>query len=89
MREFVRAPHEIWSSWRDGTKLVGVERGFDNFSAQLMDLSGRYASFQKDDVTSIQREYRSLMPANYGRLFSARELDDLIAYLAGLRGGER
>jgi len=74
---------------RDGKKIVGVERGFDNFSAQLMDTSGRYYSFQKENVMSIQREYRSLMPSNYSRLFSARELDDLIAFLAGLGGGDR
>jgi cytochrome c oxidase cbb3-type subunit 3 len=73
---------------RDGKKITGVERGFDNFSAQLMDISGRYYSFQRDSVMSIQREYRSLMPSNYGGLFSANELDDLIAYLASL-GGEQ
>jgi putative heme-binding domain-containing protein len=72
---------------RDGRKIVGVERGFDNFSAQLIDVSGRYYSLQKDDVTSIQREYRSLMPLNYGRLFSEAELTDLLAFLASLRGG--
>jgi cytochrome c oxidase cbb3-type subunit III len=74
---------------REGKKITGVERGFDNFSAQLMDLSGRYYSFQKDKVASIQREYRSLMPSNYSRLFSARELDDLLAFLASLGGGDR
>jgi putative heme-binding domain-containing protein len=74
---------------RDGKKIIGVERGFDNFSAQLMDTSGGYYSFQKENVISIQREYRSLMPSNYSRLFSARELDDLIAFLAGLGGGDR
>src|SRR2546427_6972174 len=74
---------------RDGKKITGVERGFDNFSAQLMDISGRYYSFQKENVVSIQREYRSLMPSNYSRLFSMRELDDLLAFLASLGGGER
>jgi putative heme-binding domain-containing protein len=74
---------------RDGRKIIGVERGFDNFSAQLMDVSGRFYSFQKDDVMSLQREYRSLMPSNYSQLFNARELDDLLAYLAGLGGSER
>lgn len=74
---------------RDGKTITGVEKGFDNFSAQFMDLSGRYYSFQKDDVTSVQREYRSLMPLNYGRLFSDHELEDLLAFLAGLRGGQR
>ena len=71
---------------RDGKKIDGVEKGFDNFSAQLMDVSGRYYSFMKDDVTSIEREYRSLMPSNYSRLLAAREMDDLLAYLAGLTG---
>ena len=73
---------------RDGKKITGVEKGFDNFSAQFIDLSGRYYSFFKDDVTSLQREYRSLMPSNYGQLFDRRELDDLLAYVASL-GVER
>jgi putative heme-binding domain-containing protein len=76
-------------STRDGKKLTGIERGFDNFSAQFMDLTGRYYSFQKDDVASMQREFRSLMPLNYGRLFTPQELDDLLAYLAGLGGPNR
>jgi len=74
---------------RDGKKIVGIEKGFDNFSARLIDLSGQYYSFNKEDVTSIQHEYRSLMPANYGRLFGERELEDLVAFLAGLGGGGR
>jgi putative heme-binding domain-containing protein len=74
---------------RDGKTITGVEKGFDNFSTLLMDLSGRLYSFQKDEVTSAERQYRSLMPLDYGRLLSERELDDLLAFLAGLRGGER
>ena len=74
---------------RDGKKIVGLDKGWDNFSARLMDLSGHYYSFQKDEVNSAQREFRSLMPANYGKLFTNRELEDLLAYLASLGGGER
>jgi putative heme-binding domain-containing protein len=74
---------------RDGRKVTGVEKGFDNFWAALMDLSGRYYSFQRDAVSSVQREYRSLMPSNYARLFSDRELEDLVAFLAGLDGGKQ
>ena len=73
---------------RDGRKIVGVEKGFDNFWAALMDTSGRYYSFQRDEVTSITREYRTLMPSNYGRLFNDRELENLVAFLAGLDGGK-
>jgi putative heme-binding domain-containing protein len=69
---------------RDGKKVVGVQRGFDNFSAQLMDARENYYSFLKSDVTSLTREFHSLMPAGYGKMFSSSELDDLVAYLAGL-----
>ena len=72
----------------DGTKLTGVERGFDNFSAQLVDTAGNYYSFFRTDVASIERENRSLMPADYGQRLLPAEVDDLIAYLAGLRGTE-
>jgi len=73
----------------DGKKITGLNKGLDNFSARLMDLSGHYYSFQKDDVTSIQREDRSLMPDTYKGMFSPQKLDDLVAYLAGLGGGQR
>jgi len=73
---------------RDGRKIVGVERGLDNFSGQLMDLSGNYYSFLKEDVSSMQREFRSLMPSTYGQLLSESEINDLLAYLSTLRGGQ-
>jgi putative heme-binding domain-containing protein len=73
---------------KDGKKIVGVQRGFDNFSAQLMDVGEKFYSFQKSDVTSMKREFRSLMPDNYSKMFSDAELNDLVAYLAGLRGPE-
>jgi putative heme-binding domain-containing protein len=72
----------------DGTKLSGVDRGLDNFSVQLMDLEGNYYSFFRTDVASIKREDRSLMPADYGQRLKPAEIDDLVAYLAALRGTE-
>ena len=71
---------------RDGKKIVGVERNFDNFSAQLVDLAGKYYSFQREDVISMQREPRSLMPSTYGKTLSESEVNDLLAYLHSLRG---
>jgi putative heme-binding domain-containing protein len=73
---------------RDGKTIVGVEKSYDNFSAQLMDLSGKYYSFLREDVTSMQREPRSLMPSTYERLLKADEINDLVAYLISLRGGQ-
>jgi len=71
---------------RDGQKITGVQKNFDNFSAQLIDANERIHSFAKSEVASIKREFRSMMPAGYGKLFSESELDDLVAYLATLRG---
>ncbi len=70
---------------RDGRNVTGVERNLDNFSAQLVDLSGKYYSFLREDVTSIARENRSLMPS-YEKVLAPGELDDLLAYLISLRG---
>ncbi|MGH9662474.1 MAG: c-type cytochrome [Bryobacteraceae bacterium] len=75
---------------RDGKKITGVQRGFDNFSAQLMDAQDNYFSFLKSDVTSIDRQFRSIMPDTYGKQLGAAEIDDMIAYMHGLgRGGAR
>jgi putative heme-binding domain-containing protein len=74
---------------KDGRKIVGTQRAYDDFSAQLMDASENYYSFQKSDVASITQEYRSLMPSTFGRLFNESELNDLVAYMASLRGARR
>jgi putative heme-binding domain-containing protein len=74
---------------RDGRKIVGTQRAYDDFSVQLMDASETYYSFQRSDVMSIKQDYTSLMPNTYVRLFSASELGDLVAYLASLRGTRR
>ena len=96
LRESVVAPSEdltpgyfaVTVVGRDGKRITGVQRGFDNFSAQLVDMSGVFHSFQRSEVQSMEREYRSVMPDSYGRMFNPAELDDLVAYLASLRGGE-
>ena len=74
---------------RDGKRIVGEQRSYDDFSVQLMDASETYHSFQKSDVTSIKQEYKSLMPDTYGKLFSDGELNDVVAYMASLRGTRR
>jgi len=97
LRESVLSPSEdltpgyftVTVVTREGRKIEGVQRAFDNFSAQLMDAKENFHSFLKSDVASLKREYRSLMPDNYGKLFSASELNDLLAYLVSLRGEDQ
>ena len=71
---------------KDGKKITGIERGLDNFTAQLTDLAGNFYSFDKDAVRSVTREPKSLMPGNYSSLFTEQELNHLLAYLLTLKG---
>lgn len=72
----------------DGATIQGVQLGYDNFSAQLLDVQNRYHSYWRDEARQITRSRESLMPA-YGGTFTATELDDLVAYLSGLGRGEK
>jgi len=71
---------------RDGRRLVGVAKRLDNFSVELMDPVEKLHSFPRSALLSVSRENRSLMPDSYDHLFSAPELNDLLAYLSSLRG---
>ncbi len=57
----------------------------DTFTIQVKDAGGRFQSFNKLDLTKVERlPKESMMPTYKGRLQPA-QLDDLVAYLAGLR----
>jgi putative heme-binding domain-containing protein len=66
---------------RDNRKITGVQRWLDNFSTRLIDDSGEEHTFLRDEVKSVSREMRSIMPADYGQKFSAKEIGDVVAYI--------
>jgi cytochrome c oxidase cbb3-type subunit 3 len=67
----------------DGKRVVGIRINEDTFTVQIRDQSQRFMSFDKNEVKSVNREAKSLMPS-YDKLPS-EELDDLLAYLSTLR----
>ena len=70
----------------NGAEIRGIRLGEDVFWIHIRDASGRVHVLEKSDLSRLDRELEAtLMPA-YGSRFSATELDDLIAYLASLRG---
>lgn len=71
---------------REGDTVRGIGLGYDDFSAQLMDASGKFWSFLREDVNSIEREFVSLMPDSYGETLAEDEQRDLLAYMQTLRG---
>ena len=84
-----RGGGEFGPKWHESARKQDRQRAYDDFSVQLMDAAENYYSFEKSDVISIKQEYKSLMPDTYGKLFSESELNDLVAYMASLRGTRR
>ena len=70
----------------DGKEVSGVRVNEDAFTIQLRDVTNRLVSLDKASLRSLDKMTgRSLMPA-YDHTFTAAELDDVIAYLASLKG---
>lgn len=68
-------------STRRGKVVKGIIRNEDNFSIQLQSLDGDFHLLRKADLASISRQPRSLMPDDYGSRISAKDLNDLIAFM--------
>lgn len=69
---------------RSGAAVRGVRVSEDAFWVHIRDTSGRLHAFRVGELAELQREAgASLMPAY---ALSVTELDDLVAYLASLRG---
>lgn len=69
---------------RDGGIVRGVLRNEDRYSIQLLDEFENLRSFQKTDLSAIEKPEESLMPP-LSSFFRGRDLDDLVAYLYSLR----
>jgi cytochrome c oxidase cbb3-type subunit 3 len=71
---------------KDGRDLIGVRLNEDAFSIQIRDLSDRIHSFFKSELMELHKDPgKSPMPS-YRGVFSEKELDDVVAFLASLRG---
>jgi cytochrome c oxidase cbb3-type subunit 3 len=73
---------------RDGLRIVGVAKNEDAFSLQLLGQDDQFHLFLKKDLREVLHERRSLMPAYTEQMLNHDELQDLLAFLTGLRGWE-
>ena len=72
-----------------GEKITGARLNEDPFSIQIRDLQGRVRSFFKSELAELHKDWgKSLMPS-YRDVLSNEEINDLVAYLASLRGDRR
>jgi len=71
-----------------GPPVKGIRLAEDPFTIQLIDIAGRLHSFRRSDLKNLNKlAKKSPMPA-YGNL-SATDLDNLVAYLASLKGNQQ
>jgi len=68
---------------KDGKRLQGVQRGYDFFSAQFIDVDGHFHSYYKSDVKELTRAEKSLMPS-YAKTLTPAEINDVVTFLYGL-----
>jgi putative heme-binding domain-containing protein len=72
----------------DGRRFTGARVNEDTFSIQIRDTTGRIQSFLKEELRELHKDWgKSPMPS-YRDVFSKTELEDVVAYLASLRGDE-
>lgn len=69
-----------------GQRVRGVRLNEDSFSIQLRDAASRFHSFRKSEIKELKKEFGVSTMPSYKETFTAPEIDDLVAYLASLRG---
>ncbi len=69
-----------------GAAVRGVRVSEDAFWVHIRDTSGRLHAFRLADLAELQREAGASLMPSYGTALSASDVDDVVAYLASLRG---
>ncbi|MBK5292382.1 MAG: c-type cytochrome [Acidobacteriia bacterium] len=90
------APNEevSWDYWSllgrtaAGERIAGLRLNEDTYSFQILDSQGKLRSVAKPDLAEHQIDRTSPMPSVEGKL-KPDQFEDLVAYLASLRGAQQ
>lgn len=69
-----------------GQHVRGVRANEDTFSVQIRDAGGRYHSFRKSELKELRKLKGQTPMPSFRDALAGSELEDIVAYLAGLRG---
>ena len=64
-----------------GESLSGVLRNEDNFTMAIQSEDGRYHLFAKSDLKNVRYSGHSLMPRDFAKRLTPKELDDLVSFI--------
>jgi len=71
-----------------GAEVRGIRVNEDVFWIHIRDASGNVHTLQKSELARLDRELEATLMPSYDSRLSAAQLDDLVAYLATLRGAK-
>jgi putative heme-binding domain-containing protein len=83
MKEFTEEYETVNVVTSDGTKYQGTLLNEDSFTIQFMDMREKVHSFDKATLKSLEKSRESLMPAYDEKVLPKKDLQDLLAFLAG------
>jgi cytochrome c oxidase cbb3-type subunit 3 len=72
----------------NGAEVRGVRVNEDVFWIHIRDAGGNVHTLQKSDLARIDRELDATLMPSYESRLASPQLDDLVAYLASLRGAK-
>jgi cytochrome c oxidase cbb3-type subunit 3 len=71
-----------------GAPIRGIRVNEDVFSILIRDAGGTVHALQKSDLTRVDRELEATLMPSYESRLSPPQLDDIVSYLASLRGAK-
>lgn len=70
----------------DGSEVRGIRVNEDVFWVLVRDAGGTLHTLEKSRLSKLERQLEATLMPSYESRLSPEQLDDLVAYLAGLRG---
>jgi cytochrome c oxidase cbb3-type subunit 3 len=69
-----------------GERIRGIRLNEDSFTIQIKDMQNWIYSFRKSELRELHKLYNETPMPSYERVFSADEIEDVVAFLASQRG---
>ena len=78
----------VKATTQTGTEIRGIRVNEDVFYVSVRDARGTVHTLQKSELSKLERELEGTMMPSYASRIIGGDLDDLVAYLASLRGAK-
>ena len=78
----------VTATTQAGVEIRGIRVNEDVFYVHVRDARGTVHTLQKSELSKLERELEATMMPSYASRITGGDLDDLVAYLASLRGGK-